>query len=224
MYMNKYIFICFGLKSVNPLHSSRKCCTFVASKEKEHYSTYKALSIMADKKFNDNGHEYVDLELPSGTLWATCNVGASKFTDYGLYFQWGDTKGYTPDQIGEDKEQKEFIWTDYKWYNKSTHSFDNSLVKYATLKLENESLKKQADTLNSKNFDPDSYEQVLLEQFETMKSAFIKKIDDMTEELSQLKSDSRTKIYSLEQELKESQHLKDVFLQQIVQLQKQLNI
>ena len=94
----------------------------------------------------------------------------------------------------------------------------------STLKLENESLKKQTDTLNSKNFDPDSYEQVLLEQFETMKSAFIKKIDDMTEELSQLKSDSRTKIYSLEQELKESQHLKDVFLQQIVQLQKQLNI
>ena len=94
----------------------------------------------------------------------------------------------------------------------------------STLKLENESLKKQTDTLNSKNFDPDSYEQVLLEQFETMKSAFIKKIDDMTEELSQLKSDSRTKIYSLEQELKESQHLKDVFLQQIVQLQKQLNL
>ena len=94
----------------------------------------------------------------------------------------------------------------------------------STLKLENESLKKQADTLNSKNFDPDSYEQVLLEQFETMKSAFIKKIDDMTEELSQLKRHSRTKIYSLEQELKESQHLKDVFLQQIVQLQKQLNI
>lgn len=94
----------------------------------------------------------------------------------------------------------------------------------SNLKLENESLKKQADTLNSKNFDPDSYEQVLLEQFETMKSAFIKKIDDMTEELSQLKSDSRSKIYSLEQELKETQHLKDVFLQQIVQLQKQLNI
>lgn len=93
---------------------------------------------MAGKKFNDNGHEYVDLELPSGTLWATCNVGASKFTEGGLYFQWGDTKGYTPDQIGTDKAQKEFIWSDYKWYNESTHSFDNSLVKYATLKLEND--------------------------------------------------------------------------------------
>ncbi|MBR6068077.1 MAG: hypothetical protein IKP45_09780 [Bacteroidales bacterium] len=29
------------------------------------------------------GHEYVDLGLPSGTLWATCNVGASSPTDYG---------------------------------------------------------------------------------------------------------------------------------------------
>ena len=92
------------------------------------------------------------------------------------------------------------------------------------LKLENESLKKQANILNSKNFNPDSYEQVLLEQFETMKSAFVKKIDDITLELSQTKSDSRSKIYSLEQELKESKHLKDVFLQQIIQLQKQLNI
>ena len=39
-----------------------------------------------------NGHEYVDLGLPSGTLWATCNVGASKPEDYGDYFAWGETK------------------------------------------------------------------------------------------------------------------------------------
>ena len=32
-----------------------------------------------DDKVNDNDlHEYVDLGLPSGTLWATCNVGANK--------------------------------------------------------------------------------------------------------------------------------------------------
>ena len=36
-------------------------------------------------------HEYVDLGLPSGTLWATCNVGASKPEDYGSYFAWGET-------------------------------------------------------------------------------------------------------------------------------------
>ena len=34
-------------------------------------------------------HEYVDLGLPSGTLWATCNVGASAPEEYGDYFAWG---------------------------------------------------------------------------------------------------------------------------------------
>ena len=41
-------------------------------------------------KYGD--HEYVDLGLPSGTLWATCNVGASKPEEYGDYFAWGETK------------------------------------------------------------------------------------------------------------------------------------
>lgn len=36
-----------------------------------------------------NGHTYVDLGLPSGTLWATMNVGASSETDYGNYYQYG---------------------------------------------------------------------------------------------------------------------------------------
>ena len=41
---------------------------------------------------NSQEHEYVDLGLPSGTLWATCNVGASKPEDYGDHFAWGETK------------------------------------------------------------------------------------------------------------------------------------
>jgi len=40
---------------------------------------------------NNSGHDYVDLGLPSGTLWATCNVGASKPSDYGDYYAWGET-------------------------------------------------------------------------------------------------------------------------------------
>lgn len=36
-----------------------------------------------------NGHAYVDLGLPSGTLWATMNVGASSETDYGNYYMYG---------------------------------------------------------------------------------------------------------------------------------------
>ena len=36
-----------------------------------------------------NGHEYVDLGLPSGTKWATMNVGATTETDYGNYYMYG---------------------------------------------------------------------------------------------------------------------------------------
>lgn len=38
-----------------------------------------------------NGHEYVDLGLPSGTLWATCNVGANNPQEIGALFAWGET-------------------------------------------------------------------------------------------------------------------------------------
>jgi hypothetical protein len=36
-----------------------------------------------------DGHEYVDLGLPSGTKWATMNVGANSIADYGNYYQYG---------------------------------------------------------------------------------------------------------------------------------------
>ena len=35
---------------------------------------------------------YVDLGLPSGTLWATCNIGANYPWEYGNYYAWGETK------------------------------------------------------------------------------------------------------------------------------------
>ena len=37
-------------------------------------------------------HEYVDLGLPSGTLWATCNVGADTPEAFGDYYSWGETE------------------------------------------------------------------------------------------------------------------------------------
>lgn len=40
-----------------------------------------------------NGHRYVDLELPSGTLWADCNVGATVPEGYGDYFTWAGNDG-----------------------------------------------------------------------------------------------------------------------------------
>lgn len=68
-----------------------------------------------DKGINNNGFEFVDLGLPSGTLWATMNVGASNPSDYGQYFQWGDTQGYTSDKVGIGEGKKKFVWDDYKW-------------------------------------------------------------------------------------------------------------
>ena len=50
-----------------------------------------------------NGHEYVDLGLPSGLKWATCNVGASSPSDYGNYFAWGET--YTKKEHTNDNSR-----------------------------------------------------------------------------------------------------------------------
>ena len=46
-----------------------------------------------------NGYEYVDLGLPSGLKWATCNIGAISPEQAGLYFAWGETTGYTSEQV-----------------------------------------------------------------------------------------------------------------------------
>ena len=83
-----------------------------------------------------NGHDYVDLGLPSGTLWATMNVGAYKPSEAGLYFQWGDTQGYTKDQIGISEGKKAFNWDDYKFsIDGSDSNFSKYTTKGATLEL-----------------------------------------------------------------------------------------
>ncbi len=63
-------------------------------------------------------HEYVDLGLPSGLKWATCNVGAESPEDYGDYFAWGEV---------EPKEY--YYWSTYKYgtdYNQLTKYCNNS--------------------------------------------------------------------------------------------------
>ena len=47
---------------------------------------------------NASGHALVDLGLPSGTLWATTNVGATSPEGYGDYFAWGETEPYYSSQ------------------------------------------------------------------------------------------------------------------------------
>jgi len=54
------------------------------------------------------------------------NVGATSETDYGLYFQWGDTQGYTASQVGSSEGKKAFSWADYKW----TEDGGSTMTKY----------------------------------------------------------------------------------------------
>ena len=73
-----------------------------------------------------NGHEWVDLGLPSGLKWATCNVGASSPEDYGNYYAWGETT------------------------TKSTYTADNSL----TYELNESQLQSQGYIDGSGNLTP----------------------------------------------------------------------
>ncbi len=72
---------------------------------------------------DEQNHDYVDLGLPSGTLWATCNVGASTPEDYGDYFAWGETS-----------PKQRYDWDTYKWCitNQSVGLGGVWLTKYCT--------------------------------------------------------------------------------------------
>ena len=62
-----------------------------------------------------SGHPYVDLGLPSGTLWATTNIGAKNPWECGDYFAWGETTS-----------KSEYDWSTYKYVNVAS----NKLTKY----------------------------------------------------------------------------------------------
>ena len=61
-------------------------------------------------------NSYVDLSLPSGTLWATMNVGASKPEDYGDFFAWGETEPKS------DYNGNNYFDASYSKYNKSSNT------------------------------------------------------------------------------------------------------
>ena len=75
------------------------------------------VTVRDDSSGTLDGHDYVDLGLPSGILWATCNVGASKPEEYGDYFAWGETEPKTT-----------YNWSTYK-YCKGTY---DTMTKYCT--------------------------------------------------------------------------------------------
>lgn len=54
---------------------------------------------------------YVDLGLPSGNLWAECNLGASSPEAYGDYYAWGEVK-----------PKQEYTKSNHKWYKEGAPS------------------------------------------------------------------------------------------------------
>ena len=93
-------------------------CFIQDSKEiSTHGTIYKSVnwSILESDPFN--GHAYVDLGLPSGTLWADRNVGADTPEAYGDYFAWGETES-----------KNYYNWSNYKWCKGS----EATLTKYCT--------------------------------------------------------------------------------------------
>ena len=61
--------------------------------------------------------EFIDLGLPSGTLWALCNLGATQSTTFGDYYAWGETT-----------TKSSYSWKNYKY----CQGTNNSLTKYCT--------------------------------------------------------------------------------------------
>lgn len=85
--------------------------------KKEIFKTTEKFDISdLDSDGKEHGFEYVDLGLPSGTKWATCNVGADTPADDGLLFQWGRVEGYkygdNNNNFGDEGKGKKY----YDWY------------------------------------------------------------------------------------------------------------
>lgn len=83
-------------------------------------------------------YEFVDLGLPSGLLWAKCNVGATTETDPGLYFAWGETVGYTTANekivVKDGTTYTGFTWESYKYIDDPTSVSDDNIPETALTK------------------------------------------------------------------------------------------
>lgn len=79
------------------------------------FAVNKNVKVFAEFRRTLNGHEYVDLGLPSGLKWATCNVGAESPEKCGAFYAWG-----------EIEEKDDYSWMTYKYYDNTY----NHVTKY----------------------------------------------------------------------------------------------
>ena len=70
---------------------------------------------------NPTTGEWVDLGLPSGLLWATCNLGATNPEDYGDYYAWGETSA-----------KETYNWSTYRYATVDANGDLQTLTKYNT--------------------------------------------------------------------------------------------
>lgn len=88
-----------------------------------------------------NIHDYVDLGLPSGLKWATCNVGATKPEEYGNYYAWGETEPKTTYDLST-----------YKWCNGSNTTFTKYSTSSSKGTMDNKTVLKLADDAAAVNW------------------------------------------------------------------------
>lgn len=96
----------------------------IVSKVEPTYAEVTSNGKVTEIPMNKGGMEFVDLGLPSGLKWATCNLGATKPEEYGLYFAWGETQGYTVEDVNNGI--KHFLESDYALCNGTM----DSITKY----------------------------------------------------------------------------------------------
>lgn len=81
--------------------------------------------VSCDRDENNDGDnttvEWVDLGLPSGLLWAKCNLGANAPEDYGNYYAWGETQ---PKEV--------YNWSSYRYCTVNGEGDLQTLTKYNT--------------------------------------------------------------------------------------------
>lgn len=83
-------------------------CMIVCTAADNSWQSICPVSVISDRSGTIDGHNYVDLGLPSGTLWADTNVGADSPEEYGNYYAWGETA-----------TKSSYSWTTYKYYGGS---------------------------------------------------------------------------------------------------------
>jgi uncharacterized protein YjdB len=79
-------------------------------------------------QFVENSYEWVDLGLPSGTLWATTNIGANSPEEFGYYFAWGETLTKQEYNLDNYQYYKDGGWTRYCPYGTGGQDFFDNLL------------------------------------------------------------------------------------------------